>query len=126
MWEDYEFNTELLQDAVTELESERLALKRTLKLRDNFIKDLKAKQRYYDVSGDIYKEPKIMELNSQLSVKLHSSNNDVHVVGKDNANGKIIFSYYATLDPKMSEKRKAGILTYLHRKVMEELSKNLS
>jgi len=134
MWENTEFNIELLQDAVIELENEKALLKKILKERENSIVRLKDQLSKYkfrsDISstGNIYTEPTTVTLPILAVVSLAKVGRDeeYHVVGRQVDSDKIVFSYNANIPNKISPKQKLGILAYLHKRVMEELQKNIT
>lgn len=140
MWRYNEFDESLLRDAVIELESEKTALKRILEARDKDIQKLQSQLRYYrdrsPIYGDINEEPPTQEhlqAVSEIRVVPSLEHKKIHIIGRylDKDTLGLCFRYYIDTEAlQVDPAAKAGILAYLHSKVIKELkedySKNLS
>lgn len=127
MWENYSFNEDLLQDAVLELESEKIALKRIIQRKEETIKRL---IHQLENTGrpiakySIENKPQTMAiLRPKLDIRLHMDYpGEYHVIARYEESNLIAFSYHSSIN-EMTTKQKNGILAYLHEKVVEELKR---
>lgn len=141
MWTDAEAHNELLKDLLHKYavdldnkanENERLKSQ---------IRELKHELQYYkghSFVGSILDTPEIVEVpkittasfnlyipTASTSIEDNPYDGAYHIIAKIRDKNTISYNYYVTKTSLLQAKDRIGILTYLHKKVLEEMERQL-
>ena len=142
MWGDFEVRNKFLEDLLLEYGTKLDAMNSRLEASKREVADLKRQVEYYQRNtggfiGDIYREPDIMEVpngtnnivlylkNSPATVELTDERDNYHVVAKMIGNNTIAYKYLISKLELASAKDIYGILSYLHKKVLNEMERRM-
>ena len=137
MWTDAEAKNQYLENMVFEL-SDKLekyvqdnirsrARIRTLQDELNLYKEVAAKLEH-----SVNNEPSVVEVSDMpelripmpaLAIQLRLDNQDFHVIAKSYNEDKssVAFKYYITKDSLLDKEQRINLLTYLHKRVLDEM-----
>lgn len=142
MWMDAEASNKFLEDLLHEYAVKLDAKEQHIQRLKTEIRSLTQELQYYrshQFPGSIYEEPPIIDVptiynkaqfnlsvpNVEVSLTDSVSENAYHIVAKITDQNKVSYSYYITKEALLSAKDKVGMLTYLHKKVLEEMERQL-
>lgn len=140
MWMDAEPRNKFLEDLLHEYAIKLDTKDKTIQKLKTEIRSLNKELEYYrahSFPGSIYSEPPIVEVpkNKNISsfnlavpsveVSLKETEDAYHIVAKISSTDKVNYNYYITKEALLTAKDKIGMLTYLHKKVLEEMDRQL-
>jgi hypothetical protein len=142
MWMDAEASNKFLEDLLHEYAVKLDAKEQHIQKLKADIRSLTQELQYYrshQFIGSIYDEPTTIDVpnncnkahfnlnvpNVEVSLTDSTRENAYHIVAKITDQNKVSYSYYITKEALLSAKDKVGMLTYLHKKVLEEMERQL-
>lgn len=144
MWGDYEAKNKLLEDLLVEYAQKLDTREKEIQRLRRKLRDVTEERDYlakHSWTGSILHEPTIVEVphnintisiavptSPEVSVSLENRYDGAyHVVAKirNSARNHIQFSYAITKQSLLQAADRLGILTYLHKKVLEEIERDL-
>lgn len=142
MWMDAEASNKFLEDLLHEYAVKLDAKEQHIQKLKTEIRSLTQELQYYrahQFPGSVYGEPPVINVPSNSNtgyfnlalpnVEVSLSNSPVedayHIVAKISSQNKVSYSYYITKEALLSTKDKIGMLTFLHKKVLEEMERQL-
>jgi predicted transcriptional regulator len=142
MWIDAEAHNKFLEDLLQEYamkldnkDKKIQKLKKDLRSIKEEIEYLRAHQ----FTGSVYAEPATINVPTQnnngtfnlqlptveVSLEDNPADGAYHIVARIGSGNTIKYSYFLTKESLMSATDKIGMLTYLHKKVLEEMERQL-
>lgn len=142
MWMDAEASNKFLEDLLHEYAVKLDAKEQHIQKLKADIRSLTQELQYYrshQFPGSIYDEPPVLNVpsnynkahfnlnipNVEVSLTDSQGENAYHIVAKITDQNKVSYSYYISKEAILSAKDKIGMLTYLHKKVLEEMERQL-
>ena len=142
MWMDAEASNKFLEDLLHEYAVKLDAKEQHIQKLKTEIRSLTQELQYYrahQFPGSVYGEPPVINVPSNSNtgyfnlalpnVEVSLGNSPVegayHIVAKISSQNKVSYSYYITKEALLSTKDKIGMLTFLHKKVLEEMERQL-
>lgn len=142
MWIDAEAHNKFLEDLLHEYALKLDNKEQHIQKLKNELKTLKQELEYskaHSFTGSIYEEPVLIDVPSKhnnatfnlrvpsvsISLEDNISNGAYHIVARISSPNTVSYSYYITKESLLSAKDKIGMLTYLHKKVVEEMERQL-
>lgn len=139
---DAEASNKFLEDLLHEYAVKLDAKEQHIQRLKSDIRSLTQELQYYrahQFTGSIYGEPPTIDVpinynkahfnlnvpNVEVAINDVSSEGAYHIVAKITDQNKVSYSYYITKEALLSTKDKIGMLTYLHKKVLEEMERQL-
>lgn len=139
---DAEASNKFLEDLLHEYAVKLDAKEQHIQKLKTEIRSLTQELQYYrahQFSGSIYDEPPIVDVPTsyntasfnlrlpKVEVSLEDAKEDpgYHIVARITNQNKISYSYYITKEALLTAKDKIGMLTFLHKKVLEEMERQL-